>query len=43
MDIERCKLIDRPKITDPRGGMTFLESDQDILSTFSASITSRAS
>lgn len=28
--IEHCKLIDLPKITDPRGNLTFVESDRHI-------------
>jgi hypothetical protein len=30
MDIERCKIIDLPKITDPRGNLTFVEPDRHI-------------
>jgi hypothetical protein len=30
MDIERCTNIDLPKITDPRGNLTFVEPDRHI-------------
>ena len=30
MSIEDCKLIDLPKISDPRGNLTFVESDRHI-------------
>jgi dTDP-4-dehydrorhamnose 3,5-epimerase-like enzyme len=28
--ISKCKIIDLPKITDPRGNLTFIESNQQI-------------
>jgi len=30
MNIERCKIIDLPKISDPRGNLTFIESNKHI-------------
>lgn len=30
MSIEECKLIDLPKITDPRGNLTFVESHSHV-------------
>jgi dTDP-4-dehydrorhamnose 3,5-epimerase-like enzyme len=30
MSIERCKIIDLPKISDPRGNLTFIESNKHI-------------
>jgi hypothetical protein len=30
MDIERCSLIQLPKVTDPRGNLTFVEPDRHI-------------
>jgi hypothetical protein len=30
MDIERCKIVDLPKIADPRGNLTFVEPDRHI-------------
>ena len=30
MSIEKCKIIDLPKITDPRGNLTFIEADHHI-------------
>jgi len=30
MSIEQCKIIDLPKITDPRGNLTFIEGDHHI-------------
>ena len=30
MSIEYCKIIDLPKIHDPRGNLTFIESDEHI-------------
>ena len=31
MKIESCKLIEFPKIADPRGNLTFIENDLDAL------------
>ncbi len=28
MTIEKCKIVDLPKITDPRGNLTFIEANQ---------------
>ena len=30
MSIERCKIIELPKISDPRGNLTFVESERHI-------------
>lgn len=30
MNIKDCRIIDLPKITDPRGNLTFIESDRHI-------------
>lgn len=30
MALEHCKIIDLPKISDPRGNLTFVESDKHI-------------
>ena len=30
MSISTCKIIDLPKIADPRGNLTFVESDSQI-------------
>jgi hypothetical protein len=30
MDIDRCNIIELPKITDPRGNLTFVEPDRHI-------------
>ena len=30
MSIERCQMIDLPKIHDPRGNLTFVESNKQI-------------
>jgi hypothetical protein len=30
MSIDRCRIIDLPKITDPRGNLTFIESERHI-------------
>jgi hypothetical protein len=30
MSLEQCKLIELPKITDPRGNLTFVEGDRHI-------------
>lgn len=30
MSIERCRIIDLPKITDPRGNLTFIESNRHV-------------
>lgn len=30
MDIEHCRLIDLPKISDPRGNLTFVEGDRHV-------------
>ena len=30
MSLEQCRLIDLPKINDPRGNLTFIESDKHI-------------
>ncbi len=30
MSLEHCKLIDFPKITDPRGALTFIESSRHV-------------
>lgn len=30
MPLDQCKLIDLPKITDPRGNLTFIENGRHI-------------
>ncbi|MFT4116899.1 sugar 3,4-ketoisomerase [Bradyrhizobium sp.] len=30
MSVERCKIVDLPKISDPRGNLTFIESNRHV-------------